>query len=128
MPLAQTPKGNPRLALSCYPVLGKSLDYRNEAPGGGHTPTDWQGRGPGNESSSPRGATSIERCVTRVLLLAGAIDAEAKPATATNRAKMRIAVFIFGNLLGLTSGEIDLPTAENRTPLQRTKPYVSILY
>jgi hypothetical protein len=46
----------------------------------------------------PEPLTVTGTCLGEDCGLAGANDAEAKPAMATNRANMRIADFIFGNL------------------------------
>lgn len=62
-------------------------------------PAIWQGRGAGRlivVGSAPFAAA--ETAVVRGFRLAGAKEAEARPAKATNRAKKRMAAFIFGNL------------------------------
>ena len=97
---AQTQKGNTLLALSCYAALFAAfvLDYR-EVVGVDikHVPLNWQGRGPGRLTSGPGSVAATELCETRAWVV-GASDAEARPAMATNKAKNRMTVFIFGNL------------------------------
>ena len=61
-------------------------------------PTDWQGSGPGRVMSGPGSVAATELCETRAWVLAGASDAQARPAMATNKAKNRTTDFIFGNL------------------------------
>jgi hypothetical protein len=68
---------------------------------------DWQGNGPGRVMSGPGSVAATEVCEMRACVLAGASDAEARPAMATNKAKNRMTVFIFGNLSDLIlKGEI----------------------
>lgn len=64
-------------------------------------PTDWQGSGPGRVMSGPGSVAATELCETRAWVLAGASDAQASPAMATNKAKNRMTDFIFGNLSDL---------------------------
>jgi hypothetical protein len=63
-------------------------------------PSDWQGRGPGR-SRGPGPLSDIEAFPEGVCVAAGAKEAAAKPAIATSRANMRMAVVIFGNLMEL---------------------------
>lgn len=104
--MAQTQKGNAVLALSCYAVLfrafatsGPRADaYFDDVVGAKHALIDWQGSGPGILTSGAGSLAIVEWCPERICeLLAGASDAEARPAMATNKAKKRITVFIFGN-------------------------------
>jgi hypothetical protein len=101
----QTQKGNALLALSCYTVLllfsavKKSCSfYRDGDVGATHAPIDWQVMGPGTVIRGPGSVTATEWCEKRIFELAGASDAQARPAMATNKAKKRIKLFIFGNL------------------------------
>jgi hypothetical protein len=60
-------------------------------------PSEEQGGGAGRSGPGPLAA--IEACVDSGCEVAGANEAAARPAMATSRANMRIAEFIFGNLI-----------------------------
>ena len=66
-------------------------------------PFDWQGNGAGSPIVVPGPGAAAAREVS-AFVVAGANDAEANPAIATNSANRRIAAFIFGNLIGLGIG------------------------
>ena len=72
-------------------------NQRFEAVCAKQVPSDWQGRGPGI-SRGPGPLADAEVCRVTVCVVAGANEAEARPATATSRANMRMTDFIFGNL------------------------------
>jgi hypothetical protein len=59
-----------------------------------------------------------------VLPADGEIDAETRPETATNRANMRIAVFIFGNLAKWMWRGNFLSFRANRTPVNEYKSII----
>ena len=63
-------------------------------------PSDQQGGGPGR-SSGPGPLALAVMWRVKGCVVAGAKEAEAKPAMATSRANMRMAVVIFGNLMEL---------------------------
>jgi len=82
------------------------LSYREAVLGATHVLVDWHGRGPGRRIVGTGSLAVIEERLDSTCVLAGAIDAEARPAKATNRAKKRMATFIFGNLVdGIQIGE-----------------------
>lgn len=62
-------------------------------------PSDVHGRGAGIPMVGPGPVAVIEACVEIAFVAAGEKDAETRPAKATNRANMRMATFIFGNLM-----------------------------
>ncbi len=64
-----------------------------------HVLSNWQGTGPGRLIVGPGPLAVIETCVETAFVVAGTNEAEASPAKAMNRAKMRMATFIFSNLM-----------------------------
>jgi hypothetical protein len=70
--------------------------------GAKQVPFDWQGRGPGR-LSWPGPLAVIERWVEIDCVEPDENDAEARPTKATTNPKMRMASFIFGNLMSMGS-------------------------
>jgi len=68
--------------------------------------------GPGPLADTVTGAEAA-------LVLAGAKDAEARPAIATNRAKKRMADFIFGNLSNVEIKGNFFPLVDDHTSYKR---------
>jgi hypothetical protein len=107
-------------------TLTGSLSYRAGLTGAKQVKLILQGGGGGSVRGPGSGsATRIERCIARLLLEAGEIDAETRPATATNSANMRMAVFIFGNLVERRLRGNPLLFGANRT-LENV--YMSIIF
>ena len=73
-------------------------DQRFDAVCTTQVPSDEQGGGAGR-SRGPGPLSDMEACLDSGCVAAGAKEAAAKPAMATSRANMRIAEFIFSNLM-----------------------------
>jgi len=95
--------GNGALALSCYhPPLANVETYRCAVVvETTQLPFDWQGRGAGSPIVGPGPVAVNDACDVSDFVVAGANDADASPAMATNSAKKRTTAFIFSNLMCL---------------------------
>jgi len=76
------------------------------------SPFEVQGSGAGRFPIGLGKVEAIDTWVGRVRLAVELNDAETRPATATSRAKMRTAAFIFGNLSSQDFGNFCFPFEE----------------